>query len=57
MTMRACFLLGVLILSPAFASAQSIEVFVITGLVQVWDDEGNIGVGMPIGGGVGVIPA
>lgn len=51
--MRTCFLLGVLILSPAFASAQSIEVFATTGVVQIWDDEGNIGLGMPVGGGIG----
>ena len=42
-----------LILSPALASAQSIEVFATTGVVQLWDDEGNIGVGVPIGGGIG----
>lgn len=51
--MRLFFLLGVLIFSPVLASAQSIEIFGTTGLVQVWDDEGNIGRGMPIGGGVG----
>ena len=47
------FLLGVLILSPVLASAQSIEVFATTGVVQLWDDEGSLGVGVPIGGGVG----
>jgi opacity protein-like surface antigen len=47
------FLLLVLILSPTLASAQSIEVFATTGVVQLWDDEGNLGVGAPIGGGVG----
>jgi hypothetical protein len=52
MTMRI-FLLVALILSPAFASAQSIEVFATTGAVQLWDDEGNLGVGVPLGGGVG----
>jgi len=46
-------LLAALILSPAVASPQSIEVFGTTGAVQLWDDEGNIGVGAPIGGGVG----
>ena len=51
--MRICFLLSVLILSPVFASAQSIEVFATTGVVQLWDDEGNIGAGVPIGGGAG----
>ena len=40
-------------LSPALASAQSVEVFATTGVVQLWDDEGNLGVGVPIGGGVG----
>ena len=38
---------------PGLASAQSVEVFVTTGVVQVWDDEGNIGAGVPIGGGIG----
>jgi opacity protein-like surface antigen len=38
---------------PALASAQSVEVFATTGIVQLWDDEGNIGAGVPIGGGVG----
>ena len=42
-----------LLLSPAVASAQSIELFATTGVVQVWDDEGNIGAGTPIGGGIG----
>jgi opacity protein-like surface antigen len=53
MTMRIFFLLGALILSPAFASAQSLEIFATTGVVQLWDDEGNLGIGAPIGGGVG----
>ncbi len=52
MTMRI-FLLAALILSPALASAQSLEVFATTGVVQLWDDEGNLGLGAPIGGGVG----
>lgn len=47
------FLLVALILSPVLASAQSIDVFATTGVVQLWDDEGNLGVGVPIGGGVG----
>jgi hypothetical protein len=47
------FLLVALIFSPAFASAQSIEIFATTGAVQLWDDEGNLGVGAPIGGGAG----
>ena len=51
--MRTVLLLGVFILSPVLASAQSIDVFAITGVVQVWDDEGNIGAGVPIGGGLG----
>ena len=51
--MRIFFILGALILSPVLASAQSIDVFAMTGVVQVWDDEGNIGAGMPIGGGIG----
>lgn len=45
--------LAVLILFPALASAQSLEVFALTGVVQVWDDEGNIGTGVPLGAGVG----
>jgi outer membrane protein with beta-barrel domain len=46
-------LLAVLFLSPTAASAQSLEVFATTGVVQLWDDEGNIGTGVPLGGGVG----
>lgn len=38
---------------PALASAQSLELFALTGVVQLWDDEGNLGSGAPIGGGVG----
>ena len=53
MTMRVFFSLLVLILSPLFASAQSIDVFATTGVVQLLDDEGSLGVGVPIGGGVG----
>ena len=52
MTMRM-FLLATVILFPAFVSAQSIEVFATSGVVQLWDDEGNLGLGIPIGGGVG----
>lgn len=37
----------------AVASAEPVEVFVTTGVHQIWDDEGNIGTGVPIGGGVG----
>jgi opacity protein-like surface antigen len=51
--MRICFSVLALILFPVLASAQSIEIFATTGVVQLWDDEGNIGVGVPIGGGVG----
>ena len=46
-------LLAAIILTPGFASAQTIEVFGITGGAQVWDDEGNIGFGVPFGGGIG----
>jgi opacity protein-like surface antigen len=52
MTVRI-LLLAVLILSPAIASSQSIEVFATTGVVQLLDDEGSLGLGMPVGGGVG----
>src|SRR5688572_7606029 len=52
MTVRMLFLTA-LILSPALASAQSIEIFATTGAAQLWDDEGNLGVGVPIGGGIG----
>jgi opacity protein-like surface antigen len=51
--MRIVFMLGVLILSHILAFAQSIDVFATTGFVQLWDDEGNIGKGVPIGGGIG----
>jgi opacity protein-like surface antigen len=50
--MRILVLLTILSL-PALASAQSLELFALTGAVQLWDDEGNLGVGIPIGGGVG----
>lgn len=49
--MRIC--IAALVLFPSFTSAQSIEVFATTGVVQLWDDEGNLGLGVPIGGGVG----
>jgi opacity protein-like surface antigen len=51
--MRNAFFLGALILSPTLASAQSLEVFAMTGAVQLWDDESSLGIGVPIGGGVG----
>ena len=50
---RRILLFVALILSPVLASAQSLEIFITTGAVQLWDDEGNIGLGMPLGGGVG----
>lgn len=50
--MRIFFLIA-LILSPVLASAQSLEVFAITGVFQLWDDEGNIGAGVPVGAGIG----
>ena len=50
--MRIVVLLSV-VLSPVLASAQSIELFATTGAVQLWDDEGNLGAGLPIGGGIG----
>ncbi len=46
-------LLAVIILTPVLASAQTIEVLGITGGTQVWDDEGNIGFGVPLGVGIG----
>ncbi len=54
MTMRLAlpFLTAVFVL-PALASAQSLEIFATTGVIQVWDDEGKIGTGVPIGGGIG----
>jgi hypothetical protein len=51
--MRFLLLVAVIIFTPVLASAQSIEVFGVTGGVQVWDDEGNIGFGVPLGGGIG----
>ena len=54
MTMRlALTFISAVFVVPGLASAQSIEVFAATGVVQVWDDEGNIGTGVPIGGGIG----
>src|SRR5687768_4639758 len=52
MTVRILLFVAIF-LSPVFASAQSLEIFATTGVVQLWDDEGNIGLGVPIGGGVG----
>ena len=51
--MRIFFLLAIILLTPVFGAAQTIEVFGVTGAGQVWDDEGNIGVGVPVGAGIG----
>jgi opacity protein-like surface antigen len=50
--MRIVALAGLIFL-PAFASAQSLEVFAATGVLQLWNDESNLGAGVPIGGGIG----
>ena len=42
-----------LALAPALVSAQSIELFATTGVVQLWNDESRLGLGIPIGAGVG----
>jgi opacity protein-like surface antigen len=52
MKMRMLLLLAALTF-PTLASAQSLELFALTGVVQLWDDEGNLGSGVPFGGGVG----
>jgi opacity protein-like surface antigen len=52
--MRLLLFLSAIILAPAIASAQAIEVFAMTGGGHVWDDEGRIGFGIPLGGGVGI---
>jgi hypothetical protein len=52
MKMRVLLILSALTL-PAVASAQSLELFALTGVVQLWDDEGSLGSGVPVGGGVG----
>jgi opacity protein-like surface antigen len=47
----------VILLFPAVLSAQtttSPEIFVRAGLVKLWDDEGNIGIGPSIAGGAGI---
>jgi opacity protein-like surface antigen len=52
---QAIFL--VTLLFPAVLSAQtppSPEIFVRAGLVKLWDDEGNLGIGPSIGGGAGI---
>lgn len=51
--MRRYLFVALSVLAPTLASAQSTEVFGLAGGVQVWDDEGNIGFGVPLGGGVG----
>jgi opacity protein-like surface antigen len=51
--MRLLVLLAGLVLAPAIVCAQSIEVFGVTGGAQIWDDESNIGFGVPLGGGIG----
>jgi opacity protein-like surface antigen len=51
--MRLFLFLTIGILAPALASAQSVEVFGVAGGAQVWDDEGNIGFGVPLGGAIG----
>ena len=52
MTMRL-LAIALVVSVPALASAQSVEIFATTGVVQLWDDEGNIGTGVPLGGGIG----
>lgn len=47
------FLVTILILSPVPVSAQSLELFATSGLVQFWNDESNLGLGVSVGGGVG----
>jgi hypothetical protein len=52
---HAAFL--VTLLFPAVLSAQtstSPEIFMRAGLVKLWDDEGNTGIGPSIGGGAGI---
>jgi opacity protein-like surface antigen len=51
--MRLFVFLAALLLAPALLAAQSIEVIGVTGGAQVWDDEGNIGFGAPLGAGEG----
>ena len=52
MTMRL-LAIALVVSVPALASAQSVEIFATTGVVQLWEDEGNIGTGVPLGGGIG----
>lgn len=51
-TLRVVLLAGI-IAAPAHASAQSVEVFAASGVLRLWDDEGNLGAGVPVGGGLG----
>ncbi len=50
--MRNVLLVAILCF-PRLGFAQSIELFVATGAVQLWDDEGSLGLGLPVAGGVG----
>jgi hypothetical protein len=52
--MRLLLLLAAIVLTPVFASAQTVEVFGVTGGTQVWSDESNIGFGVPFGLGIGI---
>ncbi len=53
--MRYLILFGALVFPTAlYAQSPTIEIFGRAGLVQLWDDEGNIGTGPSIGGGLGV---
>ena len=52
MTIRTGLVL-ILLLLPAATHAQSLEVFAMTGAVQLWNDESRLGIGMPIAGGIG----
>ena len=52
--MPLLLLLSVIFLTPVVVSAQTVEVFGVTGGAQVWDDEGNIGFGVPFGAGIGL---
>jgi opacity protein-like surface antigen len=54
MTVRILTIFALVLSVPALASAQSVEVLATTGVVHLWDDEGSIGIGVPIGGGVGL---
>ena len=51
--MMRTLVFAIAFLLPGFASAQSVELFALTGTGQLWDDEGRLGVGLPLGAGVG----